>query len=119
MAFHINKSNTVPVIEIEGKFLGSQQGPEFKEKLNALKEAGDIFVVVDLSKTDLIDSSGIGVLISVLTTMRRAEGDVLLSGLQDRVKAIFRMSRLLGPVFEDFENAEGAIASFEARKQAA
>ena len=77
-------------------------------------------MVVDLSKTDLIDSSGIGVLISGLTTMRRDNGDVLLSALQDRIKAIFQMSRLLGPpVFQDYENAEEAVAILESRKKAA
>ena len=43
---------------------------------------GDNRIVVDLSQTDFIDSSGIGVLIGCLTSLRKDGGDIRLAGMQ-------------------------------------
>lgn len=113
MPFSVNEEYHAVVVEIKGKFLGSVEGPAFKEALNELKEAGKTYVVVDLSKTDFMDSSGIGTLISGLTTMRKAGGDIRLAGMEKRIKSVFLITRLLGPVFDDYETVEEALASFE------
>jgi len=113
MAFRLNNSHQLPVIELEGKFLGSLEGVKFKETLNALCTEGDIHIIVDLSKVDFIDSSGIGVLIAGLSTLRNKEGDIRLAGMQQRIKAVFLMTKLLGSVFELYDDVEHAIRSFE------
>ena len=58
-----------------------------------------------------MDSSGIGALIGALTTMKKVEGDVKLAGMKDRIKNLFLLTRLLGPVFEDYDSVEEAAAS--------
>ena len=68
--------------------------------------------MIDLSKADFMDSSGIGALIGALTTMRKAEGDVKLAGMKDRIKNLFLLTRLLGSVFDDYDSIEDAVASF-------
>ena len=113
MSFQINRSASIPVIEIEGKFLGSLEGDALKEAINQSKEQGDIRFVVDLSKTDFVDSSGIGILIGCLTSLRKEGGDIRLAGMHKRIKAVFLMTKLLGNVFELFENREHAILSYE------
>ena len=112
MPFSTREAYHAVVIEITGKFLGSIEGPAFKEEIEALKEAGKKHVVIDLSKADFMDSSGIGALIGALTSMRTAEGDVKLSGMKDRIKNLFLLTRLLGPVFADYDSVEDATASF-------
>ena len=113
MSFKLKRIRSIPVIEIEGRFLGSLEGENFKELLDKCKTAGDIRVVVDLSKTDFVDSSGIGAIIGGLTSMRNVKGDLRLSGMQKRIKALFLMTKLLGSVFELFDNADHAVASYE------
>lgn len=102
------------IVKITGKFLGSIEGPSFKEMIDEFKEAGKTKMVIDLSKADLMDSSGIGTLIAALTTMRNAGGDIRLAGMKKRIKNIFLMTRLLGSVFDDYDTLEEALASFEA-----
>ncbi|MFQ5569690.1 MAG: STAS domain-containing protein [Rhodothermales bacterium] len=112
MPFATRERNEALVFEITGKFLGSIDGPAFKETLDTHKEAGARRVVVDLSRTDLMDSTGIGVLIAGLTSMRNAGGDMCLAALKKRVRNVFLMTRLLGSVFEDYETLEEALADF-------
>ncbi len=112
MPFKVNEQYQAAVISIEGKFLGSIEGDEFKETLVRLKDSGKKYVIVDLSGADFLDSTGIGVLISGLTTMRKAGGDVRLAGVKKRIKAVFLMTRLLGSVFDDYETVEEAAESY-------
>ena len=107
------------VVAIGGKFLGSVDGPAFREAISDLKEKGQTRIVIDLSGTDMIDSTGIGQLISALTTMRNAGGDVRIAALNKKIKNLFLMTRLLGPVFENYEELDDALQSFQDRPEPA
>lgn len=111
MPFSTSEKYQAVVIQIKGKFLGSIEGPAFKDTIEELKDSGKKKVVIDLSKADFMDSSGIGALIGAFTTMKKAEGDVKLAGMKDRIKNLFLLTRLLGPVFEDYDTVEEAAAS--------
>lgn len=101
------------VIEIKGKFLGSIQGREFKDIIEKLKESGTVYVVADLGKTEFIDSTGIGVLTSSLTSLRNAGGDMHVANMKDRVHGLFVVTRLLGSAFVDYESVEEALQAFD------
>ncbi|WP_457652123.1 STAS domain-containing protein [Rhodocaloribacter sp.] len=118
MPFKVKEEYYAVVIEITGKFLGAIESEAFKQTIEQLKEAGKVHVVIDLSKADLLDSTAIGLLISSLTTMRRAGGDVRLAGMQKRVRNLFLMTRLLGPVFTNYETVEEAVNSFAEQPEA-
>ncbi|GIV61413.1 MAG: hypothetical protein KatS3mg044_0279 [Rhodothermaceae bacterium] len=113
MPFSIEEAYHAAVIHIKGKFLGALEEDAFRQAIDDLKKKGKTRLVIDLSGADLLDSTAIGLLISTLTTMRRAGGDVRLAGLQKRVRNLFLMTRLLGPVFDDYETVEAALESFE------
>ncbi len=108
MPFSTSEQYQAVVFQISGKFLGSIEGPAFKEKLEEIKAEGKTKVVVDLSKADFMDSSGIGTLIGALATMKKVGGDVKLACMKDRIKNLFLLTRLLGSVFEDFDSVEEA-----------
>lgn len=113
MPFTSSEQFQAVVITITGKFLGSVEGPRFKEMLDGYKDAGKRQMVIDLSNAEMMDSTGIGVLIGGLTSMRNVGGDIVLAGLKKRLRNIFLMTRLLGSVFTDYETVEEALASFE------
>jgi len=111
MPFSTSEQYHAVVIQISGKFLGSIEGVAFKEKLEELRDSGKRKIVIDLSKADFMDSSGIGALIGALATMKKVEGEVKLAGMKERIKNLFLLTRLLGPVFENFDTVEEAAAS--------
>lgn len=112
MSLTLDNRNHAAVISIQGRFLGSLDGERFRTMLADLKAAGRKHVVVDLSKADFMDSSGLGVLIAGLTTMRRDGGDMRLAGIEKRIKNLFVVTHVLGPVFQDYDTVEEAQASF-------
>lgn len=112
MPFSVNEEYQAVTFVIKGRFLGSIDGAAFKSRLAEMLESGKNKFVVDLSKADFMDSSGIGVLIGGLTSTRREGGDVRLAGMTKRIKNLFLITKLLGSVFEDYETVEDALQSF-------
>ncbi|MEL7362694.1 MAG: STAS domain-containing protein [Bacteroidota bacterium] len=112
MPLSVSEQYHAAVIAIKGKFFGSRDGDEYKKTINDLKGEGKTNIVIDFAKTDLMDSSGIGVLIKSAADIRDAGGDIVLANLEERVKNLFVMTRLLGPVFKDYDSVQDAASSF-------
>jgi len=74
--------------------LDAKTAAELKPEVVAIGESGTKKVVVDLSKLALIDSSGVGVLISLFKRLRAIGGQVCFAGVQAQPKEVFRLLRL-------------------------
>lgn len=68
-------------------------------------------IVLDLDGVTFIDSSGLGVLAGLFTSARSAGGAIKLANLDRQMKGLMQMTRLL-TVFEVFDSAQDAAASF-------
>lgn len=68
-------------------------------------------VLIDLSRVEFMDSSGLSALISGLKAANALGGSVKLSGLRPHVKSIFELTRL-HRVFEIFSEVDEAAQSF-------
>ncbi len=98
----------------KGEFLGSIVGVAFREEIGKLRTNGKKNVVLDLSHTTLMDSSGIGVLIESAEELRDEGGDLRLAELEKKLRNLFLMTRLLGEVFQIFDTVDEAVESFSA-----
>ena len=56
--------------------------------------AGHTHVVVDLSETDFIDSSGLGALVAGLKTARQAGGDLRIARPTEQVRTVLELTNL-------------------------
>lgn len=56
--------------------------------------AGDRIIVVDLSVTEFVDSSGLGALVSCLKSARQAGGDLRIVAPTEQVAMVLRMTNL-------------------------
>jgi anti-sigma B factor antagonist len=68
--------------------------------------------VIDLARTDWMNSVGLGMLISALTTVRNAGGRLVLANI-DKIESILTITRLIS-VFEHFDSRDAALKSFAA-----
>jgi len=103
--------NDVVILKLSGKIMGGPDATLLNEKLHELIEAEQTKIVADLQKVDWMNSSGLGILIGGLTTMRNSGGDLRLANITDRIQSLLMITKLL-TVFETFETAEEAVASF-------
>jgi len=107
----IDKGN-VTVIELQGKLMGGPDAVELRETLHGLVERDVKNFVLDLKGVDWINSSGLGILISGLTTVRNSGGDLCLAQPGDKIKNILTITKL-SSVFNSFDELDDAVASFK------
>jgi len=92
MKHSISDDQTTRVLRIRGE-LDALSAPELRSALDALvEERRDI--IVDLSELRLIDSSGVGALVSLYKRTRANGGCVRFTGVTAQPLVIFKLLRL-------------------------
>ena len=81
--------------------------PRLREQLIALVTDGRRHVVVDLSATEFLDSTGLGALVAGFKRLRAHDGDMRLVCTTTRIRKVFELTRLdrILPMFESVEDA--------------
>lgn len=106
----IEKYNAA-VIELKGNAMGGDDTKDFSEVLHKLIEENKKNVVVDLGGVKFMNSSGLGMLISGLTTMKRVDGVLKLAKVTDKIESLLVITKLI-TIFEHFETVDEAVNSF-------
>jgi anti-sigma B factor antagonist len=91
--------------------LDALTAPSLKKDIEALLAARKVNVVFDLGGLDLIDSSGVGAIVSLFKRVRTLQGDVKVARLQGQPAEIFKLLRL-DRAFELFDTVDAAVARF-------
>ncbi|HKC08493.1 MAG TPA: anti-sigma factor antagonist [Methylomirabilota bacterium] len=97
MDIEVTRSAAITVIVPRGD-LDMAAADQMKRVLTGLVNEGSVKLLVDLGSVGYIDSSGMGALVATLKHARTAGGDLRLCALQDDVRAIFEMTRLIKAV---------------------
>ncbi len=106
------KIDKVTVLSFQDiKSLDAPKAFRLKAEFRALITEPGVKLVVDMSEVDFIDSSGIGILLSVLRLVKSLEGQMKLCTLSSNIFDLFMLLHL-EHVFEMFINREKAVASF-------
>ncbi len=92
------------VAELEGE-LDIESSSSFGEECFDRITNGQANMMIDLSKVGYIDSSGLGVLISIQKSARMNGGSLVLVGMSQQVKNTMRMTHL-DDFFEIYERKE-------------
>jgi anti-sigma B factor antagonist len=90
--------------------LNAATASEFRTKIINFVEDGNVNIVINLSEVDLIDSMGLGTLVSLLKKVS-GRGEIRLCNLKENVKSLFHLTRL-DKVFTLYRSEEEAIRSF-------
>ena len=80
----------VLVFQVDGE-INISTSPELKKQF---EKQSSKKVVVDLLKVNYIDSSGLATLVEILKKPKMQSGSLCLSGLSDKVKSLFEITKL-------------------------
>lgn len=103
--------NNVLVLELNGDLMGGTDSDAFRKVVDKAILNENVNVVVDLGNVNWMNSSGLGMLISSLTSLRSSDGDLKLANLSERLKRPMKITKL-DSVFEDYESVEKAVQSY-------
>jgi anti-sigma B factor antagonist len=102
----------VAILDISGKLLGGPpSSQELKDKIYQLLDEGTMKFVLNMEDVKRMNSSGLGILISVLTSIRNRGGDLKLAAVNDTMEGILVITKL-NSIFETYKTAEGAAQAF-------
>jgi len=101
----------IVILEPKGKILGGPDATTLKDQLQSLIDSGKTKVIIDLAEVDYMNSTGLGILISTLTTLKRAQGELKLANVTDKIQSLLTITKLV-TVFDDYESVDEAVAAF-------
>ena len=93
MKYTRNDNGEETTLQIDGT-LDAVTAPELRGVVDQLVNERRRDVTLDLAPLRLIDSSGVGVIVSLFKRIRANGGQVKITGLRDQPRAIFRLLRL-------------------------
>lgn len=108
MTFSISGEGDAAIVAVNGELTVSNR-QKFKEALMDRLSGGDRRFVVDFEETSYIDSSGLGVLVSMSKRVREKGGEMRLAGLNEDLHALFELTRL-DTLFQIYDDREAALA---------
>ncbi len=111
MNYNVDERYNSVVITLKGNVMGGPDGSKLHDTLHELKEQGKTNVVADLGRVKFMNSSGLGMLISAMTTLRNGGGDLRLAKVADRIQSLLVITKLI-TVFKHFETVDEAVASY-------
>jgi anti-sigma B factor antagonist len=98
------------VVGVDGQLIvGNRQ--ELKQKVLDALDGNARKFVIDFSRTGYIDSSGLGVLVSLSKKIREQGGELRLAGLNEDIQTLFELTKL-DTLFAIAKTPEEALAAF-------
>jgi anti-sigma B factor antagonist len=111
LEFEKKDLDDVVLLTLSGN-LDALTAPEIRPTIDDLVASKTRKVIFDLHDLTLIDSSGVGAIVSLFKRVRMIGGDVKIARLSNQPKEIFRLLRL-DRAFDLFETLEEAKAKFD------
>lgn len=102
----------VAVLQVSGKLMGGNETKEVHEKVKSLLADGIKKIVIDVSDVKWLNSSGLGMLISCLTSVTNAEGQLKIAGATEKINSLLMITKLI-TVFDTYETVDRAVATFK------
>jgi len=80
------------VVALSGRLVLGKDLDTMETAVKGLVAAGQKRIVFDLSTLDYADSAGIGTMVSCLTHIKKAQGDLRVAGANARVARLFKLT---------------------------
>jgi len=102
----------VLILTLNGELMGGPDADTFRRTIDNAIEEDKIQVVVDMEQVSWMNSSGIGMLISALSSLRSSSGDLKLANVSERLRRPLEITKL-SSVFQQFPSVSAAIQSYK------
>ncbi len=100
------------VLVPKGKIMGGPDATLLHDKLHNFIDQNRKKIIIDLSKVELMNSTGLGILISGLTTMKNNGGELKLAAVTEKIQSLLTITKLI-TVFENYDTVDQAVGSFK------
>ncbi len=101
----------VMILTLKGKLISTDDTDILQEHIKSVLGRNISKIILNMKNLSRISSLGIGGIMRALTVVRGGGGDLRLAGLDENVKNIFSITKLIG-VIQIFDQTDQAVSSF-------
>ena len=98
----------VVVVSPKGNLMGAPETDDFRNVIKEHLQAGVTKFIIDLTNVKWMNSLGLGSLISTYTSVKNANGLMVITNVSDKVKSVFMITQLI-KVFQNYDSVDDAI----------
>ena len=102
----------IVICSLHGELIDKNQATDFIADIEKHLTAGNLKVVLDLTDLKYINSSGLNVLINILTKARKNGGEAVVASVSPKVKELFVITKL-NTVFTVTDSVEKALSKLK------
>ena len=107
----VSERENCKIFHMTGRLMDQKEADHMMALLEQeLGDRRDLNVLLDMSQLQYMNSTGLNILISVLTRTRRSGGEVLISGMSSGVRQLFLVTKL-DTVFTVKNSVDEALAA--------
>ena len=112
MVFETRETSDGSVVVIEcPERVDSSVAEELRAIMKAATDRKQFFLVVDMTRTEFMDSSGLGALVSRIAVTRSNQGDIRLACVREPIVRLLALTHL-DKIFQCCESVASAVESF-------
>jgi anti-sigma B factor antagonist len=100
----------VAVLSLSGKMMGGPETTALHDHIRGLMNDGINRVVIDLGGVKWINSSGLGVLMAAMTTLKNDDGQMKLANVTEKVESLLMITQLMR-IFETYDTVDRAVSA--------
>lgn len=102
----------VTIVDLSGSITIDEGSEMLRKTVKGLSSQGNRKILLNLGGITGVDSTGLGELVSALTSLRNAGGELKLLNLTREVRDLLQITKLYS-VFDIEEDESSAIAAFQ------
>jgi anti-sigma B factor antagonist len=102
----------IDIISLSGKIMGGPEAGEINEQINELIDRDKKNIIINLADVDWMNSSGLGILIGAVTTLKNNDGRLALVHVSERICNLLKITKLID-VFDVYDELDSAIDSMK------
>ncbi len=93
-SYQIAKENNLMIVSLEGNLIGKEQVSDLMNEIVDGLEDGIKNVLVDLSNMQYMNSTGLNILVNILTKTRSKDGEVIIANVPDKINKLLIITKL-------------------------
>ena len=111
MELKIRKNKDVYIVDVSGE-MDLYNSYKLKELITKMLERQVKCIVLNLEEVEYIDSSGIGALIYICSTLKKKNLKLYITNIHGSVKKVIELTKLMGyfPIASTVEEALGLLS---------
>ena len=112
MAVKVKIFDDVAVLKLRGKLMGGDETEEVGEKVKNIITNGITKILLDVSRVQWINSSGVGMLMACYSSVYNVNGKIGLIKVPEKVKKVMMITQM-NKLFDEFVSIRQALTGYK------